>query len=386
MNQKHVTYKEIRQQPEVWESTFYLVKQQQKGILSFLKDSFKNNNSDVILTGAGSSFFVAEASVGIFQKNSGLSSKAISSTELVTHPELYINKNKHTLLISFARSGNSPESIAAIDTVEKITNKISHLIITCNEKGKLAMRKYKGNAYVFNLPKETNDKGLAMTSSVSSMILATTLISNIKNLDKYEIATKRMADFGQFIIDVYDKEIEEVAQTSFSRAVFLGSGQMLGIAHEAHLKLQELTDGKIICKFDSFLGFRHGPKAVVNNDTCMIYLMSNNDYVRKYEKDLIVSVQKEQNPKCGIIISEFYENFDNINLNISGNSNNKKLPEELLSICELIPIQLFAYYKSINLGLNPDSPSESGAIHRVVQGVTIYDYNLKNETVQTQEL
>jgi tagatose-6-phosphate ketose/aldose isomerase len=383
MNSTHYTYSEIRQQPAIWKTVYNLIKSQKNEITSFLDKVFFDDKAvEIIITGAGSSFFVAETSAVIFQKNTGFTVKAVSSTELVTHPDLYINKGKNNLLISLARSGNSPESTAAIVNAELVSETISHLIITCNKTGKLATDRNENNSYAIILPEETNDKGLAMTSSVSSMILASLLVSNIKDIENLSGIIHKMADFGEFLLNDYSSKLKDFAANKFSRAVFLGSGASVGIAREGHLKLQELTDGKIICTFDSFLGFRHGPKAVVNNETLMVYLMSNNEYVRKYEKDLVNSVQNEQKPNYSIIISESFESFQNISLTISMKTTESSLPEEILSICSLIPIQLLAYYKSLEYGLNPDSPSERGAIHRVVQGVSIYPYKklLKTNT------
>jgi tagatose-6-phosphate ketose/aldose isomerase len=51
------------------------------------------------------------------------------------------------------------------------------------------------------------------------------------------------------------------------------------------------------------------------------------------------------------------------------------LDEEFLPVCFILPAQLIGLYKSLQLGLNPDMPSESGAISRVVKGVVIYPYN-----------
>jgi tagatose-6-phosphate ketose/aldose isomerase len=48
------------------------------------------------------------------------------------------------------------------------------------------------------------------------------------------------------------------------------------------------------------------------------------------------------------------------------------IPEEFLSVFYILPAQIIGFYKSLSLGLSPDSPSENGAISRVVQGVKIY--------------
>jgi tagatose-6-phosphate ketose/aldose isomerase len=159
----------------------------------------------------------------------------------------------------------------------------------------------------------------------------------------------------------------------FERMVFLGSGPLFGVAHESHLKVQEMSNGKIICKFDSFLGFRHGPKAVVNDATIIVYLFSNQPYPKLYELDLVRSVNETAAGEKSIAIGNGYDGegfrFD---LSIEFPDEINELPEEFLSLFYVLPAQIIGFFKSLHLGLSPDSPSKNGAISRVVQGVNIY--------------
>jgi tagatose-6-phosphate ketose/aldose isomerase len=59
-------------------------------------------------------------------------------------------------------------------------------------------------------------------------------------------------------------------------------------------------------------------------------------------------------------------------------NNGVKAEEEFLTIVSVLPAQILAFFKSIQLGLKPDTPSDSGMIHRVVQGVKIYPYKNNN--------
>lgn len=371
------TQTEIAQQSKVWEKVYEIIFNKKPELTKVITALKYSTGSEVIFTGAGSSFFVGEIVAGIFQKNTGLSSRAVSTTEIVTHPYLYINPGKETLLVSIARSGNSPESIAAVELSEKISNNIYHLIITCNEEGELAKFSNLTNKTVLTMPEETNDKGLAMTSSVTSMALAIILFSRIDEIKMLQHQVLIASEYVNKIIADYTKPLQEIAKFDFRRAIFLGSGPFIGVARESHLKLQELTDGNIICKFDSFLSFRHGPKVVVDESTLVVYLFSNDYHVMQYEMDLANAVHKEHNPLYTIAISECRLNVDFFDFAIQMSGNKKQLDEEFLTICSLIPAQLLSFYKSIELGLNPDSPSKSGAIHRVVQGVTIYPFNIK---------
>ena len=379
MTSPHHTINEIRQQGEVWKKVYQIVQENKTDLSKLIAELKFDKSSEAIFTGAGSSFFVGEMVAGYFQKNTGISSKAISTTEIVTHPELYINPTRRTILVSFARSGNSPESVASVELADQVSENVINLVITCDPGGALAMEANVRTKYVLAMPEEANDKGLAMTSSVTSMALAAILISRIDEIETLQNQVDIAAGYANRITRNYSQQIQHAASFDFKRAVFLGSGPFMGAAREGHLKLQELTDGRVICKFDSFLAFRHGPKVVVDEDTLVFYMFSNDLHVQQYELDLSIAIRKEHNPKYIIGISESPLAKAYFDLAIYMTEHNNQLEEDFLPICSLVPAQLLGYYKSIEVGLNPDSPSESGAIHRVVQGVKIYKFRKSSE-------
>lgn len=365
---------EIASQPELWiklYSEYRLIKFQLK---NYLKNFFDNPDIRVILTGAGSSAFIGEVLLGIYNIKFRNPVTAVATTDLVTHPEFYFNKHNKYLLISFARSGDSPESSQAINLAEKLSKSVAHLIITCNSQSELIKTVSAKENFVFLLPPEANDKGLAMTASFTSMLLAGIIISRINEDDDLNEQIDILYKYGTNLLNVYSTHIQKAAALDFKRAVFLGSGSLKGIARESQLKLQELTDGNIICKYDSFMGFRHGPKAVLDKSTLITYLFSNDYYVNLYEKDLVATNSKSRKDLFSIGVMEDNMDVPGLDLKIVLSENGRKVNEDLLTVVSVMPAQLLGLYKSINLGLNPDSPSKSGMIHRVVQGVNIYPY------------
>ncbi len=379
------TLKEINHQPELWLEVFELVNEQSSSLRNFLDEILTSKEGEVIFIGAGSSFFIGEMVCGPFQSNTGLSSRAVSTTEIVTHPEMFINQKRKTLLVSFARSGNSPESMAAILNADKVSSNLKHLIISCNKDGDISQMRLP-NSYKIILPEKANDKSLAMTSSVTSMALVALLVSKLNNLYLIKSQLELAVKYAKKIISEGDTVFRNVVEQEIERAVFLGSGPFIGVAREAHLKLQELTNGKLICKFDSFLGFRHGPKAVVNNKTLLFYFFSNDEYVRKYEVDLVNSMKGESKAAYSIGVAENKMEIEGLDQLITLSENDESLDESLLLLCGLVPAQLFAFYKSIHEGYNPDNPSVNGTIHRVVQGVTIYPYPYKRMPLKFAEV
>ena len=369
------TAREISQQPSLWLDTYQIMVAQAEALKAFTGNIYRNENLEIILTGAGTSAFIGKILEGPFQENTGKPTRAVATTDLLSHPQHYFNKEKTTLLISFGRSGNSPESEAVIHIADSFCKNIYHIIITCCSSGKLATSPAGSNTHLLLLPHGTCDLGLAMTGSFSSMLLAGILLSRIGEIHTLSFQVDRLAAYGERVIQKYTPFLEEVARIDFDRAVFLGSGPLQGTARESHLKLQEMSDGKIICKCDSFLGFRHGPKAVINKSTLLIYLFSNNVHVHQYETDLVRDINAGEKGVYRIGISESAVNAAlQLDLAITFTEDAEKIDEEFLSVCSVLPAQILGFFKSLENGLKPDNPSENGTITRVVEGVNIYPH------------
>ena len=366
-----LTAQEIVQQPRIWNDIHNLILNCKDKLQLFLEEAYHEVDS-IILTGAGSSSFIGTSLSGTFFKNCGLNTKAVATTDLVTHPDNYFNKRKSILIISFARSGNSPESYAALELADEMSAKCFHLIITCNSQGNITLFKTDNPKFLLLLPPESNDQGLAMTSSYTGMLLAGTLVTRIKDFQSVYSQVNLLYKYGERIFQAYLPLIKSVAKKDFKRVIFLGSGALYGAAMESHLKIQELTDGKVICKYDTFLGFRHGPKSVIDETTLLVYLFSNIGYVNKYEKDLVESMKKGRKSLLEIGIAEHSDFNSGVEMPIIFSDNEERLDESFMAICAVLPAQILAFFKSLDLGLEPDSPSASGAISRVVEGVSIY--------------
>ncbi|GGZ41151.1 putative tagatose-6-phosphate ketose/aldose isomerase [Echinicola pacifica] len=366
------TAREISGQPALWEDVYELVLSQSNALDGFMDNFLSKAKARVILTGAGSSAFIGESAQGPFQKMTGVLTQAIATTDLVTHPELFFIKDAPTLLVSFARSGNSPESVEAVRLADQHISDIYHLIITCNPEGKLAeyASECGGNCHAVVLPKEANDVSLAMTGSFTSMLLTALLVSAGKERAQLKGSLEAAIAVTDDMLTNRLGDFLAVAQREFKRVIFLGSGPMLGIARECHLKLQELTDGEVVCKHDSFLGFRHGPKAVANEESIVVYLLSSDPHVAKYEEDLVGNIAADKRSIATISFGATNGATPHSILKIDSEKQNSTgyfnvLPATLMG-------QLLGFYKCLEMGLQPDNPSTSGAISRVVQGVKIY--------------
>jgi len=367
------TANEIAAQPELWMKIYQQILEDKIRLSSYLDDTLPEV-CKIILTGAGTSAFIGLSLHGTFSRSLKIHTDAVASTDIVSHPNDYFFDDETIMLVSFARSGNSPESISVVELADKLCKKCFHIIITCDAMGHLARHQSNSTKLILLLPPEANDKGLAMTGSYTGMLLCGFLLARYKEINALGSQIEILQQYGSKILDHYASRLKDIASLDFERVVFLGSGPLNGTATESHLKVQELTDGTIICKKDSYMGFRHGPKSVTNEKTLLVFIFSNNPFVQQYERDLVLSMNKGKKALFTIGIFEKKINGLEFDLEIELSESGNHLDEELLTVCDILPAQLLGFYKSLALGLKPDAPSVSGAIARVVENVTIYNY------------
>ena len=246
------TAKEILQQPATWAKTIAQVKNEKDAIKAFIERTTKNEDYDIILTGAGTSEFVGNSIYAYLSKKNNYKVKSYATTDIVADPESYLSRTKPTLLISYGRSGNSPESVAAVEVANTVCENINHLFVTCNANG--ALSKFavgKENCYAINLTPETHDQSFAMTSSYSNMYLATLLAFNIDDLDAFSKQVEVVIEKNQAFLDsTWTKAKDVVDEFDFKRIVYLGSNNNKGVAQESALKMCELNGGTIDTVFD----------------------------------------------------------------------------------------------------------------------------------------
>ncbi|AGM26242.1 tagatose-6-phosphate ketose/aldose isomerase [Spiroplasma syrphidicola EA-1] len=367
------TAQEIFQQPKVWSEVIALVAKETKKIKTFLS-RFDLKKIKIIFTGSGSSEF-AGIILADYLRLRGYDAISNAATDIVSNPAVYFDNSEEPLiLISFARSGNSPESLGAINLAEQIVPNLFQIIITCNNEGQL-YQKNKNNEKILSLllPPATNDQSFAMTSSFTSMLLTVFLIfhqddSSVKN-ELIDLITKT----EKFLNENY-RQIVALAQIPAERVVFLGSNILKGYAQEASLKLLELTNGKVVSTFNTALGFRHGPKAIITPNTTVFFFVSQDKYTRQYDLDLLKELYHD-NIAGEIIV------FDSIIDKAIMTYCNKYLPCALAASNDVISglqaivwAQIYALFTALQFKITPDNPCPTGQINRVVKGVKIHPW------------
>lgn len=358
------TAEEIAQQPDLWRALAADLAGRRAALEAFLGDALADPARRVILTGAGSSSYIGEIVADTLAAARPAQIRAVASTSLLTHPELYLERGRPTLLVSFARSGSSPESLAAVELVRREVNETRFLNITCNADGELA-RSSAGRADTFNLlmPPASCDRGFAMTSSFTAMLLAALSALGAEPFDTKLARIEALAGAAATALAAWAPAIAALAAEPFERIVYLGSGPLEALAKEAALKVLELTSGRALAMAQTPLGFRHGPKSALDPRSLVVMFRSGGTIARAYEQDLLDELKRD-----GIAAKILSVGTGGADL--AGEA--PALPDAWLAPLWLTMAQQYSLQRSAALGLTPDNPFPDGTVNRVVRGVTIY--------------
>lgn len=360
------TVSEISQQPEVWRKAAAIVAAEKEQLDVFLAPLLGKPELRIILTGAGTSAFVGGVAAPELSRLLARRIEAIATTDLVSNPREYFAEDVPTLLVSFARSGNSPESVAATRLADACLRDVSHLILTCDPAGRLNQEHRNGaHSYVLLMPAEANDRGFAMTSSFTSMLLSVLLVLGVDSraLDPAARAAEHIVNTGWDAISV-------IATDEYRRVVYLGSGPLAALAREAALKLLELTAGNVVSFHDSALGFRHGPKSVLDDHTLAVVFVSSDEHTRKYDLDILAELRAALDPARVVAVTARGVSAGGDQLVATAGLDS--LSDAVLAAVYAVVAQILGLSFALRVGTTPDNPFPGGSVNRVVQGVRIH--------------
>jgi len=364
------TAAEIARQPALWDALAQDLPAARARLHGFLGGCLNDPAQRVLFTGAGSSGFIADLVADALATRWPAEVRAVHTTSLLTHPAHYLQDNRPTLLVSFARSGSSPESVAAVDLLGSKVRDARFVNITCNGEGELARQgANRADSHTVLMPATSCDRSFAMTSSLSCMLL-----SALALFDPQPQGTQRLpalAELARTALAQWDASARALAQQPFERVVFLASGPLETLAREAALKLIELTAGKVLALANTPLGFRHGPKSTLNRDTLLVMLRSVQPLARRYEQDVLDELRRDGVAGRILSIGPQADGTDDFSLPAPA-LDEAAFADPWLAPLWLLFAQMYALYRAAAFGLTPDNPFPDGTLNRVVQGVTIY--------------
>ncbi|MBN8887197.1 MAG: SIS domain-containing protein [Rudaea sp.] len=361
------TLREILQQPQTWRDTAALLAG--PAAAAILSQALISRPEYIVLTGSGSSVHAGECLAGVLQAALRIPCRAIPAGDLLTNLRGMLPPGSG-LVMSIARSGDSPESAAVVDSILAAAPACAHLVVTCNANGRLATRyRSEPRVRVLLLDARTNDRSLVMTSSFTNMLLAG---GALVQSEAYAAQTTSAADVAQRLFDRHADALAMAARKNFSAAVYLASGPGLGAARESALKMLEMSGGAAATMAETFLGLRHGPMSALNRPSLVVAFLSAQANVRDYEYDLLRELERKRLGLARVIVGEGIPAgvvaagdlaIDLPGLNALGDTQRHMI--------DVVVGQLLAFFRCLHLGQKPDAPS-AGVLTRVVEEFVIH--------------
>lgn len=365
------TLHEILQQPWTWLDTCDRMSSQ----AAELKKIIAGIRS-LVLTGSGSSEYAGDCVRQTLQQELAVSAQVIGGGALLMHGRAVFPPERPALMISLARSGDSPESDGALSQLLEQEPSIRHLVLTCNQHGALAARYARDpRVGVMVLDDRTNDRSLVMTSSLTNLVLAVRFLGLLDSPETCRRICARLSTICcQLFLENFDV-LARIAEKPCNRIVYLGSGPMWGAVRESALKMLEMTAGRVSAICETYLGLRHGPMSYITDETLIVCFLSSNPSLRAYETDLLAELTRKQLGFARIIVGEGLPNDslreNDVAIEIPGLS---ELGDENATIIDVVVGQLLAFSRCLREGLRPDSPSVDGVINRVVESFSVYNH------------
>lgn len=372
------TPREIGQQPETWGKTYQRCRDRASDLKKFLRGAgIRRDGSPplVYLVGAGTSDYTGRALSSLLRRSWSTDVWPVPSTTLLTEMEEFHRLGREYLWISCSRSGESPEGVALLERALDRYPGVRHLVITCNQGGAMAQlcARHPNRAFALVLDDAVNDRGLAMTSSFSNMVLAGQCVANAEDLTAFGERVRQMSELGTQLLPAAAEVAAAITMLGCSRACFVGSGALRAVADESALKVVELSGGKVTTLAETPLGLRHGPMSSVDGDTVFVAFLSNDARRRGYELDLLREIDRKRLGRVRVIVTAQGLNdvtgLSDFSLSLNSTAD---FPDCYRPVLDVMLGQLIGLFASMRCGLKPDQPSPSGTITRVVQPIKLY--------------
>jgi len=368
------TPREIFQQPATWRNTYERCRAGRFDLSAMLGRPGAPSPA-VYLVGAGTSDYAGRALAPLLRRQWQCDVTAIPSTTMLTDFDDFHRAGRDYLWISISRSGDSPEGVALLQRALDQHPAIRHVVITCNQQGQMAQlcAQHSGRAIALLLDEAINDRGLAMTSSFTNMLLAGQCLANLEHLDRFGETVAQMSETGTQFLPAAAEVAAALTTLGCPRACFVGSGGLRAVADESALKVVELSAGKVTTLAETPLGLRHGPMSSVDSQALFIAYLSSEPRRRGYELDLLREIDRKRLGRVRAVVT--VPGIDDLSpltdycLSLDCPTD---FPDLYRPVLDVMFGQLIGLFASMRSGLKPDQPSPNGAITRVVQPIQLY--------------
>ncbi|RMG65835.1 MAG: SIS domain-containing protein [Chloroflexi bacterium] len=335
------TLDEILSQPSIWQSAL----QEAEKTAPQWRAALGEDAAPLLFLGCGSTYYLSLTAAALFRKLTGRLTFALPGGEFLLQRADWLGdlpeRSPKPILITVSRSGTTTETVRAAEAYRAAGGRV--LTATNYPESPLATL-----ADAALLLPQGQEESVAQTRSFSSMLVGLNALAILLGEQRaLWQAIQRLPEAAAGLIERYAPLARQLGEDlSLERFYFLGSGVRYGLASEASLKMKEMSLSH--SEPFPFLEFRHGPMSMVNGQTLLIGLLSEQAQAQEQK------VLDEMQALGGQILS-LGEQGARVEF-ASG------IPEEGCAVLYLPILQLLACYRSLAKGLNPDRPHNLTAV------------------------
>ena len=259
---------------------------------------------------------------------------------------------RNTVYFAVSQSGETADTLYAM---RELKRKGARVLGICNVVGSTIPRESDGGVYIHSGPEIAVASTKAFTSQLTAFYVFTLMMARMRHMG---------IDAGAGFIDMLESVPDLVREVigrreslvalarKYSEAkdfLFLGRGINYPVALEGALKLKEIS--YIHAEGYSAAEIKHGPIALINEQTPSVFLVPNDSLREK-----VISNMKEVKARRGRVIA----------IGVDGDEEVADIADDLFTVPRaheliypylmVVPLQLFAYYMALELGHNVDQP------------------------------
>lgn len=339
------TFQEILSQPQAWRGALDEIQAQADAIRDLWQSSTRQ---EVILTGCGSPYYAARTAALLLQQVGGVPASAHPASELVLFPDMTIGTDHASLLVALSRSGETTETLEAIETFRARTDN-PVIGITCYPDSRLAR-----SASHTVLVRDSQEQSLAQTRSLTSMLIAAQGMIFSMAGQPLSDAFLQLPEHCSELLEHHQELGQQLGvDARFERFFFLGSGPFYGLACEAMLKMKEMSLS--YSEAFHFLEFRHGPMSMVNERTLIVGLLS--ETALPHELAVLADMRAMGAHVLAITPVALPARQVDFQVVLSAGLSDVERGALYLPV-----LQLLAFHRAVRNGLDPDQPTNLTAV------------------------
>lgn len=219
-----------------------------------ISDVRANQEMTYIVVGCGTSYYLAQSIASLLNLK-GCAALAVPGDEWVKRPQAYMPVGKSVHVLALSRSGESTETVMAAKRSRAAGLPVT--VMTCAAGSSLTL-----HADTLLVAETHADEGIVMTASASLMLLMGLRFAGY-------VVTEEHIKLAESLLHRMDVDVIPILGGR-SHFVFLGGGELYGIAQEGALKLQEMS----LTYTQAYhpLEYRHGPISLVDERTLLVML------------------------------------------------------------------------------------------------------------------